>query len=146
MEQSPVWETNRFSASQEIPRILWNPNVHYHIHKWPPPVPTLCQIDPVPCPHIPLPEDHAPFPLCRLCQRISPGRRRMYLFRKKAGFLRWVVVSSSLNSQARRLPLVCCPRQLIQCIRSYPPYCRPFLYPQPEDAPCRGDRDPRTLG
>jgi len=25
MEQSPFWETNRFSASQEIPRILWNP-------------------------------------------------------------------------------------------------------------------------
>jgi hypothetical protein len=25
MEQSPFWETNRSSASQEIPRILWNP-------------------------------------------------------------------------------------------------------------------------
>jgi len=25
MEQSPSWEANRFSASQEIPRILWNP-------------------------------------------------------------------------------------------------------------------------
>ena len=23
-EQSPSWEANRFSASQEIPRILWN--------------------------------------------------------------------------------------------------------------------------
>ena len=23
-----------------------------------------------------------------------------------------------------------------------PPYRRPFLHPQPEDAPCRGDRDP----
>jgi hypothetical protein len=28
MEQSPSWETNRFSASQEIPRILWNPDFH----------------------------------------------------------------------------------------------------------------------
>ena len=36
MEQSPFWEANRFSASQEIPRILWNPKVYYHIHKWPP--------------------------------------------------------------------------------------------------------------
>jgi len=27
MEQSPSWEANRFSASQEIPRILWNPKV-----------------------------------------------------------------------------------------------------------------------
>jgi hypothetical protein len=28
MEQNPYWEANRFSASQEIPRILWNPKVY----------------------------------------------------------------------------------------------------------------------
>ena len=39
-------------------------------------------------------------------------------------------------------PLVGCPRLLIQYIHSYPPYWRPFLHPHPEDAPCRGDRDP----
>jgi hypothetical protein len=27
------WEANWFSASQEIPLILWNPKVRYHIHK-----------------------------------------------------------------------------------------------------------------
>jgi len=47
MKQSPSWATNRFSASQEIPHILWDLKVHYDIHKCPPPVPVLRQLDPV---------------------------------------------------------------------------------------------------
>jgi hypothetical protein len=56
MEQSTSWEANWFSASQEIPRILWNPKVHYRIHKFPPPACILSQIDPVRTPIL-LPKD-----------------------------------------------------------------------------------------
>jgi hypothetical protein len=45
--QSTFRDSNLFSASQEIPRILWNPNVHYCIQNCRRPVPIMSRIDPV---------------------------------------------------------------------------------------------------
>jgi hypothetical protein len=41
MKQSPSREAYRFVASQEIPRDLLNPMVHYRIYNCPPPVSIL---------------------------------------------------------------------------------------------------------
>jgi len=58
MEHSPSWEANRFSASQEIPRILLNAKIHYRNHQCPPPVPILSQFDPVHTPTSYFPNIH----------------------------------------------------------------------------------------
>jgi hypothetical protein len=44
MKQNPSWEANSHSDSQEIPHLLWNLEVQYHIHKSPPKSKVLCNI------------------------------------------------------------------------------------------------------
>ena len=51
MEHNPSSEANRFSASQEIPHILWNPKIHYRIHNSPPFAPNLSHFNRVHASH-----------------------------------------------------------------------------------------------
>ena len=156
MQQSSPWEANRFSV-QKYPTFFWNPKVHYHSHKCLPIVPILSQPRSSPHPHIPLQgtcpiqapniphtKCHISFSLLMLDQSISTGPRLTL----------WLVSQHDKFFMMRSLlaprPTPKLEDQTLSAVRecsfnnnrSYTPYWRPFLHPQPEDAPYRGDRDP----
>jgi hypothetical protein len=117
MEHGPSGEADWFSASQEIPRILWNPKVHYRIHKYPPPV-------------------------LILIHRISSGPRHMYVFRGKASLYGEELLAHRLTPKLDDHTLSAVRHCLFNIFAVALHMGERLLHPQPDDAPCRGDRDP----
>jgi hypothetical protein len=132
-------------STQEIPRILRNPQVHYRIRKSSLPVPILSKIDPVRSishsskvhfniilpsmprsskwsPSLRFPQQNLYAPLLPAPPHTCPNPSLMYPSRYVVKFSRWGVVSTSPNPQAGGPPLVGCPRLLSQCIRGHSPY------------------------
>ena len=133
MEQTPFWEVNRFTASQEIPRILWNPKIHYRIHKRPPLVPTLRQGNPV---HV-----------CQShFQNILPPTPRSSkwhceIFRNVVTFRGQELLTPRPTTKLKDHTLLGVRDCLLNIFAATLPIWRPLIHPQLEDTPCCGDRD-----
>jgi len=84
--------------------------------------------------YIPCTKPHVLFTSLGSYQKLSLSRTQMHFFRNKA-----IVYSEELLIPLPYPKWKTSPCQL--SAHNYPSYWRSFPHPQPEDAPCRGDRD-----
>ena len=157
-EKSHSWDAKRSSGSQ-ITRILWNPQVHYHIHMSLPPVLIPSQINPVHIPPHPtlwwyililsshlclclknglfpsgftIKTLHAPLPPPHTCYIPRPSHPSLLDHQKNIGYE--VQIMKLLIMQSSQLPYYLIPLKL----KYLPPHCilnhpHPMFLPQCEE-------------
>jgi hypothetical protein len=100
----------------------------------PTPVPLLAH-------HVPCSKSHVPCPLLKLYQTISPGPRLCIVLRNMVICYGEELLAPRPTPKLEDHPLSAVRDCLFNIFAATLHICRPFLHPQPEDAPCRGDRD-----
>jgi len=126
MEESPSSESNLFSASQEIYLSLWNPKIRYRVLQESATSPYPESNQSTPCPPTQLSEDPS-------CTKGSVQARGTYIHFITRSIVRVRICYHLAQPPSWRITPCRLPRLLIQYVRSYPPYWRSFLHPQPED-------------
>jgi hypothetical protein len=153
MELSPSREAANCAANQELPSILWHPKVHYRVHKGPPLAPILSQMDSIPTIPSYLSKIHfltfqEPnlkcifFRLCRLSKESVQFRGFILAFVTSFFFTARSCYPHAQHPSWRTTPcrLSATAYSIYSQLPSIPGGC--VLHPQPEDAPCRGDKGP----